>query len=176
MKILIIILLLFSLGVPFWGTYTILQSQKKEVKEEVTEQLRKGIDTNELVLLKFAVSDSKKQLHWEHDWEFEYNGQMYDLIETTVKGDSIWYKCLWDKEETRLNKQLEKLMTWVVGSTAEAGGSDEQFIFLKPLYYQELTHWQARLAYWCVTRATYYFTSLPLVRVALTPPLLPPEL
>jgi len=175
LKVLIIILLLFSLGVPFWGTYTILQSQKKEVKEDVAEQLRKGIDTNELVLLKFSVSDSKKQLHWEHDWEFEYKGQMYDLIETTVKGDSIWYKCLWDKEETRLNRQLEKLMTWVVGSTAEAGGSDEQFIFLKPLYYQEITHWQARSSCVYVARVKHDFINPALIRIALAPPLLPPE-
>lgn len=168
-------MLLFSLGVPFWGTYTILQSQKKEVKEDVAEQLREGIDANELVLLKFSVSDSKKQLHWEHDREFEYKGQMYDLIETTVKGDSIWYKCLWDKEETRLNRQLEKLMTWVVGSAAEAGDSDEQFIFLKPLYYQELTHWQARPSCVCVARVSYDFTNLALIPIALAPPLLPPE-
>ncbi|GAB3806441.1 hypothetical protein GCM10028819_41800 [Spirosoma humi] len=166
---------MFSLGVPFWGTYTILQSQKKEVKEEVAEQIRKGIDANEIVLLKFSISDSKKQLHWEHDWEFEYKGQMYDLIETTVNGDSIRYKCLWDKEETRLNRQLETLMTWVVGSTAEAGDSDEQFIFLKPLYYQELTHWQARPSCVYVARARYYFTKLALIRIALSPPLLPPE-
>lgn len=69
-----------------------------------------GLDKEELVLLKFTKADSVK-LRWEHDREFEYQGEMYDVVERHIKGDTTYYYCWWDFEETILNQKLQSLLT-----------------------------------------------------------------
>jgi hypothetical protein len=49
-------------------------------------------------------------LKWEHDKEFEYNGQMYDVVEVADIGDSLQYLCWWDKAETATKKNKQKLL------------------------------------------------------------------
>lgn len=69
-----------------------------------------GMDQEELVLLKFSKKDAETKLRWEHAKEFEYKGQMYDIVSAEIRGDSIFYRCWWDYEETNLNKKLKKLV------------------------------------------------------------------
>ena len=66
---------------PFYGTYFYLSLQQKAIQETVKRKLKEGIPANELVKLTFSTSEIDKVLRWEHDKEFEYQGQMYDIIE-----------------------------------------------------------------------------------------------
>ena len=70
-----------------------------------------GVDRSELVLLQFSKTDTKTLLQWEHDTEFEFQGQMFDVMEVSEKGDSVTYVCWPDKEETHLNQQLAQLVS-----------------------------------------------------------------
>lgn len=74
-----------------------------------------GINKKELYLLKFSKSESLSKLNWEHANEFEYLGKMYDIVEKTIKNDSIIYLCWLDKEETTLNKKLKNLVQQALG-------------------------------------------------------------
>lgn len=170
-----IILLLVSLGCPFWAPYTVLHSQKKAVRELVSEHLREGIQDSELVLLTFSVSETKTKLRWEHEREFEYRGQMYDLVEMTTKGDSVSYLCYWDKEETRLNHKLEQLITWVLGTASEEGNSGNGLLLMKPLFYQAITPWTLCSPAWYELYTGYRFMTRSTRPVALAPLPLPPE-
>ena len=67
-----------------------------------------SMDKSELSLIKLHRDDVNKLLRWEHDSEFEYAGEMYDIVERVIIGDSIHYYCWWDHEETALNKQLKE--------------------------------------------------------------------
>jgi hypothetical protein len=86
--------------------YLWLHIQKTLARYSVRELLRESPVKNELVLLKFTSSESETKLKWEHSREFEYDHQMYDVVETKVIGDTIYYWCWWDRRETRLNQQL----------------------------------------------------------------------
>jgi len=68
-----------------------------------------GLEASELVLLKFTATASETKLKWAHSKEFEYNHQMYDVVETKIIGDTIYYWCWWDHLETKLNQQLSQL-------------------------------------------------------------------
>lgn len=105
-----VILLLFSFIAPVVTTYVILRYQKKQVKKEVKKKIISGIDKEELVLLKFTEGEIKSQLEWEHSKEFQYKGEMYDVVEKEVRGDTTFFWCWWDSEETDLNKQLKGLV------------------------------------------------------------------
>lgn len=90
--------------------YVILQNQKKQVRREVKKQLIEEVGKEQLVLLVFSEKDQLTQLKWEHSKEFEYKGQMYDVVDKKIKGDTTFYWCWWDHAETHLNKQLKALV------------------------------------------------------------------
>lgn len=95
---------------PFYGTYLYLSLQQKAIQEAVQRKLEEGIHVNELVKLTFLKKEIPKLLKWEHGKEFEYNGQMYDVVEVTDVGDSLQYLCWWDKAETATKKNKQKLL------------------------------------------------------------------
>ena len=96
---------------PFYGTYLYLSLQQKVIQEAVQRKLEEGIPENELVKLTFFKKEIPKLLKWEHDKEFEYNGQMYDVVKVTDVGDSLQYLCWWDKAETATKKNKQKLIS-----------------------------------------------------------------
>jgi hypothetical protein len=101
--------LLVFLTLPFVGTYIWLQQERAEVKRTVSEKIEEGLEPKELVTLKFS-EEELSELLWEHEREFEYNGQMYDVVEKRIQGDTIVYICWWDHEETRLKEEMKKLL------------------------------------------------------------------
>jgi hypothetical protein len=132
------ILLLIFLFAPALIMYFGLQYQKSQVRHEIKWRMIKGIDKDELVLLKFTEEDSQKKLLWKHSKEFEYKGQMYDIIETKIIGDTIYYWCWWDHEETNLNKQLTELVANSLGKDPLNKEKQKQLDnFYKTLYHSK---------------------------------------
>src|SRR3972149_494693 len=112
--------LLLCLILPALGTYSWLQFQKSLVRKEVKERMVAGLTKEELVLLKFTRAQSETELLWEHSREFEYKNAMYDVVETEVRGDSIFYWCWWDREESELNRRLENLIAQETGHNPQS--------------------------------------------------------
>lgn len=96
--------------VPFYGTYLYLSLQQKVIQEDVQRKLEEGIPVNELVKLTFSKKEIHGLLKWEHEKEFEFKGQMYDVVEVIDVGDSLQYFCWWDKAETATKKNKQKLL------------------------------------------------------------------
>ena len=94
------IFLLLCLVVPIATTFTFLHFHKKQIRREVKRKIIAGIDKNELILLRLSEIESQTKLNWKHSKEFEFNQQMYDIVETEVKGDTIYYWCMRDTKET----------------------------------------------------------------------------
>lgn len=94
---------------PMGLTYAVLKMKQWQVREQVEQQILQGVDKGELVELTFTLEESEA-LKWEHDREFEYKGQSYDVVEKEVHGDSITYYVWWDKIETRIKSQLAELV------------------------------------------------------------------
>ncbi len=109
------ILLIFCFVAPVATTYIIVKYQKKQVKREVKRKMIAGMDKEELVLMKFTDKEKQTQLHWKHSKEFEYKGEMYDVVETKINGDTTYYWLWWDNEETKLEKQLNQLVSFAMG-------------------------------------------------------------
>lgn len=143
MRTLIGIYLLACLTLPFVGTYIWLQQECAEVKRSVHEKLEKGVEPKELVTLTFSRAELK-QLHWEHEREFEYEGQMYDVVEKKVSGDSITYICWWDHEETRLKDEIKKLLAgakkdlpWKNDQQTRLNSFEKNLYITGPIFYDE---------------------------------------
>lgn len=103
------IIFISSLILPFAVVYIFFSHQIYQIKEEVKLKIKAGLTKEDLVLLVFSKEESETQLRWEHDREFEYKGQMYDIVSLEIKSDSIFYLCYWDHKETRAKQTLKKL-------------------------------------------------------------------
>ncbi len=95
-----------------------------------------GLNESDLVILKFKKSSIKSVLKWKHSKEFEFKGEMYDIVKSTVKGDTVRYMCWWDNKETKLNKQLAHLMDDIIGSNRQNKENQKRLVS----FYQKLFH------------------------------------
>ena len=169
------ILLLFCFIAPLAVTYTILQLQKKQIKKEVKWEIIAGLNKEELVLLKFTQEETQKNLRWQDSKEFEFKGQMYDLVEKSMKGDTVFYWCWVDDKETKLNQQLEKLVAFALGNNQQRKNNQEQLTdFYKSLYWENChTKWNGVASQSNELIAPYDFSYLI---VSISPPVPHPEI
>ncbi len=143
------------------------------MKREVKWKMIAGLDKEELVLLKFTAKESKTELRWEHSREFEYKGQMYDIVEKSIQGGTIFYWCWWDHEETKLNKQLDGLLANVLGNNPQRQEKKSQLAdFFKKLFHEnQKTH----LAEIFKQRIDCFFYSEVFTSIYHAPPVPPPR-
>ncbi|MBI2280155.1 MAG: hypothetical protein HYU68_05650 [Bacteroidetes bacterium] len=133
------IFLIIVMVTPFMGSYFWLKHHKKLIKKEVKKQMIAGMDKSELILLKFTKTETETKLDWKHSKEFEYNDQMFDVVEKETHGDTTSYLCWLDRAETKLNKRLRELVTLTLGNNAQNQNQQKQLThFLKSLYCTQL--------------------------------------
>lgn len=105
------------------------------MKNHILSQVGK----NDLITLKFISIEAASELHWEHDKEFEYKGQMYDVVESKTHGDTTIYVCWWDHNETALNIQLYQLVEAGIGNDPQNHKNQEKLKdFFKSIYFSSL--------------------------------------
>lgn len=127
-----------------------------------------GIDKEELVLLKFTSEEAKNALKWKHAKEFEFRQQMYDIVETKVVGDTTYYWCWWDHEETKLNKQLSLLVAKALNSNPQKKEKEDWLsTYFKSFYLLNSSNWNFNCTgltneTWTVYLLVNYFTYIPL--------------
>lgn len=115
------------------------QIQKSSIRKEVKHRIIKGIDREELVKLEFSLKEIRSELHWEHSKEFEFRGEMYDVVEKEYYADHVVYYCWWDNKETQLNQKLSQLLEDFLGKNQNRNQSKITFFqVLKSLYQEEI--------------------------------------
>jgi hypothetical protein len=86
-----------------------LTHQKKMVKKDVKRMMMMGVDKEDLVTFTFTEFEVENELKWKHSKEFEYQGNMYDIVSFQEVEGKFVYRCWLDKKEPKLNTQLSKL-------------------------------------------------------------------
>jgi hypothetical protein len=95
----------------------------------------KEADPHELVEFTFHLKDTSTLLRWEHSKEFEYDQQMYDIVERSYLGDSVTYLCWWDHAETALNKELAAtVFNMLKQNPIKSKAQDKWLTFYKSLF------------------------------------------
>ncbi len=112
------ILILLLLVVPIISTYSYLHITKQKIRKEVKQKILNKIEKEDLILLTFT-KDEAENLDWKHSREFEFDGQMYDIIKQEIQGENILYWCWNDNEETKINKQIDSLLAFVLGENQQ---------------------------------------------------------
>lgn len=129
------ILLLSCLLAPIAIHFVVLKQAQYALKKEIKRKLIAGIDKSELVLLRFTEAEKNTRLKWKHALEFSYQGEMYDIVETEIKGDTTYYWCWWDYAETDLNKKLAASLHIQQENQPQKQENEKQWLnFFKSLY------------------------------------------
>lgn len=129
------ILLFLCFAAPLATHHLALRYQQRLLRREIKRKMMAGIDKEALVVLRFSAADQQQQLRWEHDREFAYQGEMYDVVYRRTTGDTTTFWLWWDHEETRLNRQLDR---WAVlalaGSPRQQEKAQRLALFFKTLF------------------------------------------
>jgi hypothetical protein len=104
---------------PYAGSFPWLHFKKAMLKKEVKRYIIQGIESDQLVVLRFSKEETETLLRWEHSTEFEYKGQMYDVVQTWTVGNTVYYRCWRDREETKLNNRLREIAERALEGTLE---------------------------------------------------------
>lgn len=132
------IFLFFCLVAPVATTFISLRFERKMVRKEVKRKIIAGLDNKDLVLIKLTRSEKKSQLRWKHAKEFEYKGQMYDIVEKEFKDGITFYWCWWDFEETSLNKKLTRLAAHAFDNSVNKQQHEKKLSnFYHSLYFED---------------------------------------
>lgn len=99
---------------PFSGTMMFLHYEKGRARRHMEKILKKK-EIGEAIALSLALQEYSA-LRWEHEYEFEHKGEMYDLISKESKGSMIILHCIHDKKETSINKSIVKFIAGFLNS------------------------------------------------------------
>jgi hypothetical protein len=152
--------------------YCFLQYRKTQIRREVKHSLLASMPKKDLVLLSFKKDEPG--LRWEHDREFEYRGQMYDVVAKEERADSVAYWCWPDDKETRLNKYLNDLTEQRLGNDPGKNEQQKRIVsFFKMLYYEPPTAFGIQTKKSEVEQHSRYASGTSIFY--LIPPLPPPQ-
>lgn len=104
---------------PFTAVFLFSQVEKIAIRKEVKHQLMATESDSLFVRLAFRNDELRNSLRWEHEREFEYRGEMYDVVRSESRNDSTFFTLWWDKEETELNRKLIRLVKAKQGESEE---------------------------------------------------------
>lgn len=93
------------------GYFVFSKVERYQIRKKVKRKIAHQLDELELTKLTFDLTSKEYQsLEWEHEHEFKYKNEMYDVVKKTVQNNRIDLYCIEDNEENILNKKLENLI------------------------------------------------------------------
>ncbi len=93
------------------GDFLLFKARQIERQWEVMWEIEQGISEENLVKL-IATKATISQFEFEDDYEFEYEGMMYDVIrKEVINQDTTIYFCLADEKEMDLIANYKKSRT-----------------------------------------------------------------
>lgn len=116
---------------------------RSQIRSRIAAQIASGKAEDGLVLLRIPRELEEKpsaDFRRFHAAEFRFKGIMYDVVRQEIKGDTTWYWCVADWEDTQLQNQWDDY--WAQGSPtdnpAQRAAEDRLFQFWQGLFVHEL--------------------------------------
>src|SRR6185295_5881473 len=138
LKKLIVILLSLCFLSNITGYHIIFYFSQEKIKSEMREAIRMQTYSEGETDFIFSLTDKQamKQLDWEGDDEFSFNGDMYDVIEKRTENGKLVIRAIADKQETAL---LNKAKDHWNQKEKNNKVADELFQLLQSLFHSTKT-------------------------------------
>ena len=166
------IFLMLCFIAPIGLTYAVLKLKQWQVREQIEHEIMLGIDKGELLQLTFSKTDAA-DLEWEHDREFMFEGQSYDVVEKEETTDSITYHVWWDKVETKIKNQLAELVSKALNQDEKQQQNQNQLQdFFKTLFHSQSAEHPFEFS--IVSNQNFWTTVSVYSSLSWSPPVPPP--
>jgi len=138
LKKLVIIFLSLCFLLNIAGYHVIFYFRQEGIKAEMREAIRLQSYSQDEADFVFSLNDKQgmKQLDWEGNDEFSYNGEMYDVIEKKTENGKLIIRSIADKRETALLNKAKDHWSQNEKSNKVA---DELFQLLQSLFHSPKT-------------------------------------
>jgi hypothetical protein len=166
LKKFVAIIFFLCLIAPFTGTYFLFQYEKLKIRKEVNKLILNNPDEKKLVVFRFTQKEVNALIQNNKDREFEYKGNMYDVVHQHLDGDTTVLVCYRDTRETTLNTEAEKLLSKALGQGPLRQNQAEQIRnFFDSVFENNLFDWNtANYPLFTIHYSlfTFHFSSLAL--------------
>lgn len=173
-KQIISILLVFSLVMPVIFQIGLLFYHKSEVKKEIRRSLEEVVHNDDLVLMEFSDIEIHSQLKWEHEHEFMYQGEMYDVVYREQQGDKHLLWCYHDRKEKEIKEKITQFFAFGFQDDVQKNDSQKKLLqFYSGLYFYKA---QIKLLQTQSTKELFIPESFNLIHTNIAPPVPPPKI
>ncbi|MDP1745134.1 MAG: hypothetical protein Q8L90_06135 [Bacteroidota bacterium] len=92
------------------GIFIVFKLEQAQVRKEIKHQIKSGLPENDLHSFVYSKKEYE-QLDWvRKNIEFRLNNEMFDIVRSENKDDTVLLYCVNDKEETLLFAQLDEMI------------------------------------------------------------------
>jgi hypothetical protein len=119
---------------PELGRFLWLQHLKEQAREEVAEKISLGLNKDRLILLEFSPEEVKTELKWRSAQEFEFNHELYDVVDSVIEDNKVIFWCWLDQKESALEKEIELIISWVFNQQRNSLTRLEESIYTPRIY------------------------------------------
>ncbi|MGB3947378.1 MAG: hypothetical protein WBM13_05320 [Bacteroidia bacterium] len=90
------------------GYFIAFKIVQHKVRSEVKTAIKQTLTANQLTVIEIYKTGQNQLIWKEKNKEFYYKGELYDIVKTEEKTESIIYYCINDKQEEQLFEHLEE--------------------------------------------------------------------
>jgi hypothetical protein len=76
--------------------------------EQLQNLSQRNGQTLTMVIASSIVDGSTDEFHWKKDWEFEYKGEMYDVVTSEKSGDKYVFVVKHDRKEEKILRKAKR--------------------------------------------------------------------
>lgn len=139
---------------------------RQSLEEETTHK-------EDLVLWEFSDIEIHSKLKWKHDREFEYQGEMYDVVYREQKGNKHLLWCYHDCKEKEIKEKITRLFAFGFQDDVQKNDSQKKLLqFYSGLYF---CNTQIQLSQNQTPKKYYIPESFHLILTNFSPPVPPPK-
>jgi len=169
----VIFLIVFFL--PVSATYFLFKIRQTGIRHSIEKIIDEGVAENEIKILKIPLSvEQHGDFERTEENEFRYEGKMYDILRFEKHGNSSWYWCMWDKDETVLEDKMKVVERRAASAFAYNENTEEMICFFLNSLYIDSSEF---VIYFPVRYLTIKRVSQKYIQLSrsITPPTPPPK-
>jgi len=141
-------------------------------KNSIRNSIAESFDKEDMILFEFTHQEIKK-LDWEHEREFKYQGNMYDVVEQEQHGNKHLLWCYKDDKEKKLKEKITHFLAFGFDDDVQKNDSQKKLSnFYNGLYYQLN---KQELIYFPFETQTLFLDSFNLLKTYFPPSYPPPK-
>jgi len=118
------------------GFFSYFKITQFKIRKEIKQVIKHSIPSNQLKVLYFS-KEEEKQLIWIKSHEFKYNGRLYDVIHRTNNSDGVIFRCIDDRQETKLFEKLSQATSYNLGNRSDKNPLNQWMRFSQTLFLLE---------------------------------------